>query len=70
MSTNAVDFVVAKAGQPVKNGSVVLNQPLAAYGNATASGATQNSYVSNSPTMSDIQGKYIEHFDDPTYYSN
>jgi hypothetical protein len=70
MSTNAVDFVAAVAGQPVKNGTVVTNQPLGAYGNATALSTDGNTYVSNSPTISDIQSKYIEHFDDPNYYSN
>lgn len=71
MSTGAVDFVKAISGNAVKNGSMVLGAP----GKATAPLAYndpigQNAASINTPTMTTIQGKYAERFDDPTYYSN
>jgi hypothetical protein len=58
----ANDINKAISANPIKNGTIVTS--------CDQLGNTQllNTYVSNTPTISDIQSKYDERFDDPTYY--
>lgn len=47
---------------PIKNGTLV-------YGcSRTGIFQTKNTYVSNKPTITQIQDKYDNRFDDPSYY--
>lgn len=52
MSRPFTDIVRAKSANPIKNGSIVLSaNPKGYY-------LTSNGFVSNSPSISDIQTKY------------
>jgi len=59
----ANDINKAISANPIKNGATIAS--------CDQLGNTQllNTYVSNTPTISDIQSKYDERFDDPTYYT-
>jgi hypothetical protein len=59
----ANDIAVAVSGQPIKNRTIVVG--------ATVTGeyATQDNFVVNTPTISEIQDKYDNRFDDPRYYA-
>ena len=59
----ANDIAVAISGQPIKNRTIVVS--------ATTTGeyGTLNSYVTNKPTIADIEAKYDDRFDDPRYYA-
>lgn len=59
----ANDISVAVSGQPIKNRTVVVS--------ATVTGeyGTQDDIVTNSPTITEIQNKYDNRFDDPRYYA-
>jgi hypothetical protein len=46
------DITTAKSSEPLKNGSSVLSTT------ATGSFSTNNLFVKNTPTISDIQSKY------------
>jgi hypothetical protein len=58
----ANDITVAILENPIKNGTLV-------YGcSKTGLFDTKDTYVSNRPTISDIENKYDHRFDDPSYY--
>jgi hypothetical protein len=59
----ANDITKAISANPIKNGTIVAS--------CDRLGNTQllNTYVSNVPTISDIESKYDERFDDPAYYT-
>ena len=60
----AVDITVAVSGDPIKNGTIVASvTPI-------GTSSTLNTSVSNNPIINDIELKYENRFDDPTYYSN
>jgi hypothetical protein len=59
----ANDIIKAISANPLKNGTTVvtcLN---------TGEYSTLDTYVSNIPTISDIEDKYEDRFDDTTYYT-
>jgi|688.fasta_scaffold79284_5 hypothetical protein len=59
----ANDITKAISANPLKNGTTVvtcLN---------TGEYSTLDTYVSNIPTISDIEDKYEDRFDDTTYYT-
>lgn len=59
----ANDINKAIDSNPIKNGTLVVScTPTGEFG-------LSNVYVLNTPTISDIQSKYDDRFDDPTYYS-
>lgn len=58
----ANDITLAISENPIKNGTLVLACSLTGFFN------TENSYVSNKPVIGDIQSKYDNRFDDPSYY--
>jgi hypothetical protein len=55
------DITVALSGTEIKNGSLVLCDKL---GNVQ----TVDTYVNNKPVLADIELKYDNRFDDPSYY--
>lgn len=58
----ANDIDLAIDTNPIKNGSLV-------YGcSKTGIFQTKDTYVSNKPTITEIQSKYDNRFDDPSYY--
>lgn len=57
---NDIDLAISE--NPIKNGTLVLSCL------ATGFFDVENSYVANTPTLSDIQDKYDNRFDDPSYY--
>lgn len=59
----ANDIQVAVSGANIKNGSVVLTST------TTGKYQTINTYVKNTPTITDIESKYDARFDEPRYYS-
>lgn len=59
----ANDIRVVVSGQPIKNGTVVVSTTV------TGEYSTLDTYVSNSPTIEEIQDKYDNRFDDPRYYT-
>lgn len=56
------DINKAIVANPIKNGTSIVTC------SKTGQYSTLNTYVSNSPTISDIQSKYDNRFDDPSYY--
>jgi len=58
----ANDIIKSKSGEAIKNGTIVTTCSF------TGNYKTINSYVNNSPVITDIQSKYDEKFDDPSYY--
>jgi hypothetical protein len=59
------DIQAAVSGVVVKNGTVVVG----VGGIPSTSGIiTYNTYVNNTPTITTIQAKYDNRFDDPRYY--
>jgi len=58
----ANDIAKAISGNNIKNGSIVTNTLF------TGQYKTYNYYVKNTPTLTDIQAKYTDRFDDPSYY--
>jgi len=59
----ANDVQAAVSGEPVKNGTALVSCT------RTGEYSTIETYVKNSPTISDIQSKYDARFDEPRYYS-
>ena len=58
----ANDITFAISSNPIKNGTLV-------YGcSQTGLFDTKDTYVSNRPTISEIEDKYDDRFDDPSYY--
>jgi hypothetical protein len=61
-SIMANDITLAISLNPIKNGTLV-------YGcSQTGLFDTKDTYVSNLPTLVNIQDKYDNRFDDPSYY--
>ncbi len=58
----ANDIQVAKSAA-IKNGTVVV------YADKLGNTKTEDTHVSNKPVIADIQAKYDDRFDDPTYYT-
>jgi hypothetical protein len=58
----ANDITVAVSGQPIQNGSCVV------YTNKQGNEQSLDTYVKNTPIIEDIQDKFDERFDDPSYY--
>lgn len=59
----ANDINKAIVANPLKNGTTVVTC------SATGEYSTLDTYVSNIPTISDIEDKYEDRFDDTTYYT-
>lgn len=59
----AYDIAVAVSGSNIKNGTVITTTTF------TGQYSSLNTYVSNKPTIVDIQEKYDDRFDDPRYYA-
>jgi hypothetical protein len=59
----AIDITNAVSGvATIKNGTLVVSCL------QTGMFKTNNTYVVNTPTISDIESKYDNRFDDPSYY--
>ena len=58
----ANDITKAISGNPLKNGTLLVSCT------RTGEYSLSNSYVKNTPTLSDIESKYDNRFDDPSYY--
>lgn len=58
----ASDIQAAISGVAVKNGTAIVSTTF------TGQYSSINTYVKNSPTISNIESKYDERFDDPSYY--
>jgi hypothetical protein len=58
----AADITKAKNSNPIKNGTLVTTTSVPGFYSQS------DLYVKNTPTISDIQTKYDERFDDPSYY--
>ena len=58
----ANDINKAISANPIKNGTLVVSC------SRTGAYSFSDTYVKNSPTITDIQDKYDERFDDPAYY--
>jgi hypothetical protein len=59
----ANDIAVAVSGQPIKNRTIVVGVTV------TGQYLTQDFYVTNNPTIEQIQDKYDDRFDEPRYYT-
>lgn len=57
------DIQTAINSNPVKNGTVVVSTT------TTGKYSTLDTYVKNTPIISDIENKYDNKFDDITYYT-
>lgn len=58
----AYDIQAAVSGVVVKNGTAIVTTTF------TGQYSKLDTYVKNSPIISDIQEKYDNRFDDPSYY--
>jgi hypothetical protein len=58
----ANDIQKSISANPIKNGTSVVSCTF------TGEYGTLDTYVSNIPTITDIQDKYDNRFDDPSYY--
>jgi len=58
----ANDIALAKSSLPIKNGSVAVTCSRTGYSSKS------NTYVQNTPTITNIQSKFDKRFDDPSYY--
>lgn len=58
----ANDIQAAVSGVVVKNGTIVVSTL------TTGEYSTINTYVKNTPTITAIENKYDNRFDDPSYY--
>jgi hypothetical protein len=58
----ANDITKAISANPLKNGTALVSCTI------TGEYSALNTYVQNTPTITDIQSKYDERFDDPAYY--
>jgi hypothetical protein len=60
----ANDITKAIVANPIKNGTIIVGCKVT----GVDSNDLLNSYVKNTPTITDIQDKYDARFDDPSYY--
>ena len=58
----ANDIALLKSELPIKNGSAVVTCSRTGYASKS------NTYVKNTPTITNIQSKFDNRFDDPSYY--
>lgn len=58
----ANDIKIAVSGQPIKNGTALVSCT------KTGEYSAVDTYVLNTPTISDIEAKFDNRFDDPSYY--
>jgi len=58
----ATDVYAAVSGNPVKNGTTVVSTTM------KGEYSTIETYVKNTPTISGIESKWDNRFDDPSYY--
>lgn len=58
----AIDIQKAVSGQAIKNGTLLVSCT------NTGEFSTINTYVKNTPVIGDIQSKFDNRFDDPSYY--
>ena len=56
------DITKAISTNPIKNGTLLVSC------SRTGEHGLSNNYVKNTPTITDIQSKYDNRFDDPSYY--
>jgi len=59
----ANDIQAAVSGVAVKNGTTIVSCT------RTGEYSVINTYVKNTPSITDIEAKYDSRFDDPRYYS-
>lgn len=59
----ANDIQVAISGNVIKNGTILVSCT------KTGEYSTLDTYVKNTPTITDIESKYDARFDEPRYYS-
>jgi len=60
----ANDIDLAIDSNPIKNGTTVVQCRVTGFNNHD----TYNQHVKNTPVIADIQAKYDNRFDDPSYY--
>lgn len=58
------DIIEAISANDIKNGTLIVG----VYPTASGVGIL-NIYVKNTPIITDIENKYDQRFDDPTYYT-
>lgn len=58
----ATDIQNAVSGEAIKNGTLLVSCT------KTGEYSTINTYVKNTPTLTDIENKFDDRFDDPSYY--
>lgn len=58
----ANDITKAVSANPLKNGTLLV------YCSRTGEYSFSDTYVKNTPTITDIQSKYDDRFDNPSYY--
>ena len=58
----ANDIIKTISTNPIKNGTLLVSCT------RTGEYSLSNSYVKNTPTISNIESKYDNRFDDPSYY--
>ena len=66
MPAYPVTCIKAVSANPIKNGTIVLFRPPAAWSNVQL---TKDYGVVNTPVLADIEQKYINRFDDINYYT-
>lgn len=58
------DIMLAINGQPIKNGTLLVQCKRTGFTNKDL----YNQYVLNTPTITNIEAKFDNRFDDPSYY--
>jgi hypothetical protein len=56
------DIAKIKSANVIKNGTILVGTSW------TGNYSTRDTYVQNTPTISAIENKYDDRFDDPSYY--
>ena len=59
------DIAEAVSANEIKNGTLIVS----VYPTGPTSSNKNNETVSNKPSIADIENKYSDKFDDPTYYT-
>jgi len=60
----ANDITLAIGSNPIKNGTLLVQCKVTGF----SVNDTYNQYVKNTPLLSEIESKYDNRFDDPSYY--
>lgn len=58
------DITLAIGSNPIKNGTLLVQCKVTGF----SVNDTYNQYVKNTPLLSEIESKYDNRFDDPSYY--